>query len=113
MGRSCALATNAACSLRLTAVGATSRCFRRTFVLDVLFAPVLFETAPCAVVFPLVAEPLLELFPGELFDDVVAGFFFCALVLELCAYPTVIAAHSIAPVTNRQPNPEPLLTTST
>jgi hypothetical protein len=44
---------------------------------------------------------------------VVAGFFFCVVVLELCAYPTVIATHNTAPVTHCQPKPESFVTTST
>jgi hypothetical protein len=74
----------------------------------------------------LLAELLLvELFPDALFDDVVAGFFFCAVVVpEPCAYPTATAAHSTTPaihrgprrallagvITHRQPNPKPFVT---
>ena len=51
------------------------------------------------------------LFARELLLEAVVFFLWLALVL--CAYPIATAAHSTAPVNIRQPNPQPLVTTTT
>jgi len=60
---------------------------------------------------------VLDAFAELLFDEVAAGFFLCVLcvldpLLELCAYPTVIAADITATNTTNHRNPEILFTTA-
>ncbi len=88
-------------------------CFRRTFVLELARFEVAWCVVACWCAVVLLCEPLL--FADELVLDVVAGFFLCVLCVELepCAYPTVIAAHNTAPISQCQPNPELFVTTST
>jgi len=49
----------------------------------------------------------------ELLLEVVVDFFLCVVVLELCAYPTVTAAHNTAPARTCHPNPETFANTLT